>query len=268
MLEQHYPGRDEWLYQVCDAREWDEKPILGQTRQASWLVCKASGDEACARYDQEINTSDSWREKVATDLALMLSVPLPPAVLLPRDTRGYVGVANRAVAFHQTLTLWSKAQLKIHGDPAVWKAWVSERYPVETVAFDCWVGNPDRRINYGNVLISEPLDGPPTVVPIDYNLAFGHREARWETGHWDQAGFHKHNFPVPMCVSLSEGQKYRILETCDKIESIDVECLNHVVQRASDFYARETERKLAECTLEGLQFRRERLRGWIEDSLT
>jgi len=187
----------------------------------------------------------------------MLNLPVPASLILPQKEGEYGNVSR--VGHQQGISLHTWSILR--GDDS-WKAEASEAYPLEVIAFDLWVGNVDRHINYGNLLVVDAPGDGIQLVPLDYDLSLGSKR-RWDENRFESPGCEE-ELPYLQFMVGKIRAKDRVLDAAERIAELDSSMINTIIARAADYCDRELERKLAESTQQALLYRQGRLCEWIE----
>jgi len=170
------------------------------------------------------------REKICCDLAQRLELPTPGALLFT-DRNGTFGVAVRRVEA-VSFILWKKAcELKSIPGPVV-KA--RKNYPLAMIAFDFYVGNSDRSLNNGNILVSG-LPTDPEIIPIDFGNTLGTQPMPWASGRYDENRVPGNCRPLPEWLLLGPQAKVRAASASGQIENLPDDVIASVVKRAATF---------------------------------
>lgn len=193
-------------------------------------------------------------EKIASDLAYELRLPVPPVQLYKRPDAPD-GEENRCcvslVMYDEVHNLGQVDRL-----PSPLAAEIDEALAEESgiAAFDAWIGNQDRS-NRKNTLIGVDDDEQLRAVFIDHANAFNMRGA-WDDGDWNDVS-----------VSGLPGRLQDAIDweatlgTVERIEELDTGIVTDIVERIPAEYMGESHRGVV---LEGLLERQELVRPVIE----
>ena len=190
-------------------------------------------------------------EKIASDLAYELRLPVPPVTLWQRT----ISDPNMEVALAVSLVPFRPAHKWeiIERTPDALQRIVpmlSSRASA-MVAFDTWIGNTDR-INGGNLLVCEEQNGATSRVSaayIDYSYSL--------TYQW--AGGGHHNIaPVGPYPSQCQVDRSVLSSSVTAIEQMPDEAVRLIVSRMPDEFIEQAKKEL---TIIGLLHRRSAIRG-------
>jgi len=272
-LRQKYPLLDEWLHKLStDPTKFGSRSAAsGQPTQSTRHILRleVEGHQALQKYDcpSRERTYDGGRDKVAADLAQLLHVFVPSA-LLWRDKFEF-GCVQKEPPFapYQTLRqfLDSLGVAPDDDEKDAITAAIANSYSALNVLFDIWVCNTDRATNYKNTLIVEPATGLGVWL-VDYNNSLGHLERPWTNAYKSQHGFRDDDIPVPALLRNRSDFLSKVKGSIDAAEEVilsaDDESIDHICNRAFGFYEEPSSPKIAKLTAECLKARKQKVKDW------
>jgi hypothetical protein len=187
-------------------------------------------------------------EKIASDLAYEVSLPVPPVALWQRTNATANEPKHHAVSappFEQVLR-WGEIT-KVAGVYAAVAPLVVDALSA-IVAFDTWLQCEDHAGNPGNLLISTEA-GPPAkahIAPIDYSYSMIHK---WR-------GSYRDNFVAPMYDNTLVANIAVVREAIDAICGVSDHTIDRIVSRLPDPFISATDKARI---IEGLEYRRDHL---------
>lgn len=239
---------DVWSTSVLTTDTWTPTGKEWNTNSAPILVANQNNLQGVAKPGKPRPDSilRAANEKIVSDLAYVLTLPVPPVILWDRG-EGFAGeryCAISAWAFQHALE-WPHVQPRLSGTQLQIAAHISGAMK----AFDTWVAASDRKNDH--VLVSD--DGDPNslgLAYIDYAFSLtyewsGNAGAPAEPrGHWPNVG--------------PDGSA--IVETVKLIESLEDKRITEVVERLPITFLPEAARATVSANL---ITRRQQLRGWL-----
>lgn len=197
-------------------------------------------------------------EKIASDLAYDLGLPVPPVVLWrrPVSKEGQEEfVAVSAVPFEPAFT-WRDATLSEELEARLTKA--LETPAAWMCAFDTWIGNYDR-MNDGNLLVQEDVTQTPALARCAY-IDFAGALSRMWTREVDWKGLDSAIGFFPPKAPRNPLELARAVERIEQLESHRVE---EIVRRLPvDFLPDEPRERI----WRGLSYRQETLRTILRNA--
>ena len=227
------------------------------------------------KSDRDESDPQAVREKIAVDLALVLGLLTPAAVLCkPMKEQVYWPSVVTARDFQhvQSMDIWRSAVLaesEEEDDPTLYQTELqalTSSYDICFVAFDLWVGNSDRRTNLGNLLVVEEGTGT-RIIPIDYGNCLGDRFGSWRFGRHQECQWDEEKGPVPVILDRSQLAGLDRNAIFDRIEAVDNEVIEFLVSRALDYFDSKVSSADADAFLNGLIYRRDKVREWTKERL-
>jgi hypothetical protein len=155
----------DWSTRAQSLDPWVRGAHVGTGESQSIHVSRPDGVRAIAKpaFQKGTDVPRAAHEKIASDLAHALGIPVPP-VLLWEDPNDSERFAISARAFRQPLT-WDQAK------PFLTPEFVSNAAPILAAGFvfHAWIGDSDHAGNVGNVLIdAESTPELPGLAFIDH----------------------------------------------------------------------------------------------------
>ena len=246
----------EWRAEVVSSLSWEASEARARPGEAEgfFVRCGERGGYAKPGKNKP-PVGDHPRaahEKIASDLAFELGLPVPPCVLWERPNPGQGQerfVAVSAVPFTPVLP-WAEAKRTDAGRRALR---AMARAPSAMAVFDTWVGNTDRH-NDGNVLLQEDDRRAPPVARIAYidyanALSYG-----WPEGKWATAGVVL-PYPGPPDVVVDIDAMSEVISMVTGFRRATIE---EIVGRIPGQFLSDPKR---EIILKGLLHRQEQIRG-------
>jgi hypothetical protein len=223
---------DPWKDCVAGGKDWQLTPIKDRaTRPCYNGLCRVSGAEAVVKFDNANARPPQacLREKICCDLAQELCLPTPGA-LLYKDVAGAFGVAVRRISGISFL-LWKKT----HELSGVAPVEVARRnYPLSMIAFDWFVGNSDRNLNNGNIVM-EGSPSNPRIVPVDFGNTLGTSMMPWDS-QYSEGRVPTQCWPLPAWVQPAPSAWQEAVTQSSRLEALKSETIETVVRRAAQYY--------------------------------
>lgn len=221
----------DWRATPSTSEPWQLRPDLGKlTGAASSYWVSSPLTVGVAKPLKPGPVPFAALEKIASDLAFDLELPVPPVTLWDRSPQQngecqYVAVSS--VPFPQPRE-WGK----IHGDPTLAAIAATIRQKLSApasamCAFDTWLHNTDHNNHPANLLVSLATDPEQTlyVAYIDYSYSMAHS---WPGKEW--AGHYCPKVYDPQ-VAPDLGT---IRATVDRIQNLSETHIREVVERVPD----------------------------------
>jgi hypothetical protein len=224
---------------LLPAESWsataEERP--GGEAQGFFVECKAKGLRGYlkpTRIDPPFTVHPrAAHEKIASDLAFDLGLPVPPAILVDgRQCGTVVAAAVISLVMYPEVHKWSHAvatqaaaAIAHHTLRSTAKTWSG------IIAFDIWLGNSDRN-NDANLLIgTDPRAAPPISEPVfcDYANSMLHAQ-------WTQASHQVGAPPGFLPVLLQLVDRTSALEMAERIKDFSPTTINEIVNRIPESY--------------------------------
>jgi hypothetical protein len=239
----HFDDRVEFFAEECRRQPvtqeaWRPRPDLGTLHTASgpfWVSATLVG---VAKPIKPHPCPFAAHEKIASDLAYDLALPVAPVTLWDRGVQANGDcqfVAISAVPFSQPRE-WGK----INGDPTLSGLTNSIRQRMRPVmsamcVFDAWVHNTDHDNHPGNLLVSADPDQtlPLRLAYIDYSYSMIHS---WPHDEWNAASCpppYDRHVPVDMTV---------LQETAQRIQALPTATIREVVERIPPEFVNDADR--------------------------
>lgn len=209
------------------------------------------------------------REKIASDLAYDLGVPVPPVVLSKRPRAAHDGEMFTCVSLYVYAAgfPWEVVRDNLAAGKAEVSTWVVPHLPSAAavgLAFDTWLDQRDHGDTTSNILFGyDQADySQAGFVFIDYAFSMGMtgQEPAWvDGGHL----LCRHvPFPSMMLERMDRGA---LEDAIKRIETYPDNCLEEIVSRIPGDYFQPQER---ESILAGLRDRKLHLRSFVSSRLT
>ncbi|MGP8165636.1 MAG: hypothetical protein ACLQAR_08950 [Steroidobacteraceae bacterium] len=242
--------RDDWFGRIETTDKWSEDGPVGEGESQSWRVSNPVDQMAgIAKPGPNKGNEDKHyraaHEKLAFDLACLVSLPVPPVVLWS-DGLGAKYKVGRAIscwAFPQAKK-WSEASAQ-GLLPVALKLTAAADISCMRV-FHSWIGDTDRKAEHIIVDLDSPASGL-RIAFIDHGNALSHS---WKAP----------DAPLTLCMNYIPDvpeDKAVMLETADHIAGVPDGEIAHVVNRIQPPYLPVADR---ECILKNLLARKAKLR--------
>lgn len=193
-------------------------------------------------------------EKIASDLAHELQLPVPPVQLYERPDQPDGEEDRCCVSLIMYNEVHNLGQVNRLPNPLAAEIDQALTEGSGIAAFDAWIGNQDRS-NRKNTLIGVDENEELHAVFIDHANAFNMRGA-WEDGAWDDVSVSR------MPGRLQDAIDWEAtLGTVERIEALSAEVITEVVERIPADYMADSHR---DVVCEGLLARRELVRPVME----
>ena len=199
------------------------------------------------------------REKIASDLAFDLSLPVPPALLTAQPGAPPLpGGAVVSLVMYPVQWAWEHVRWKTPDDHVVQAA--LERVFAESAAgmlvFDTWLGQLDHDDHPHNIVWGyDPKDLADTrLVYLDFARSLGCLDC-WEEGKWQEVV--RAPFPHRLTETLNDA---RLADAISKVGALSEESIQKIVMRVPDDYL-DSGRK--SVVVEGLLGRRRQLEATL-----
>lgn len=176
--------RHEWIESPFEDHQIEDAIETGES-QGYVVRCRAASHVRAflKPLRKEPGKSRAAAEKICTDLARLLSLPVPRVMLCDRqvdDSRErYVCLSEIAVG--ETIK-WSQLSLYPGATKVQLAAEAAIREHAGIVVLDTWVGNRDRN-NGGNTVVRIRPDAEVEIVFIDFAFSLNVHSA-WDDGAW------------------------------------------------------------------------------------
>lgn len=239
----------QWRKAVTSQQPWTPKPELGQLSSAERPFWVSDGQTVgVAKPGKKAQKPVAAQEKIASDLAYDLGLPVPPVILwdrgsIPDGECRHVCIS--AMPFGQP-TPWG--QIKKDDGLLSQLRPLMEEVMSAMVAFDTWLDNHDHKDHAGNLLIQwDQSTTQPRIAYIDYGHAMLHT--------WSTKGF-DNNTCAPIYDRQSTVNIQALKKAATTIQDMSDDHVNAVVARVPSDYLPDDQR----CLLaEGLIDRKKRL---------
>lgn len=237
----------DWRSQSVTILNWQGQAISHQAGEASgfFVTCGSLSGYAKPGKNQPpvAQHCRAAHEKIASDLAFELGLPVPPAILwirsaVPSGCEQYCCVS--ALPFVNA-NPWREAR-KI---PGVMNRLLPQigTYASAIAAFDTWVGNTDRA-NEGNLLVTEDVSEVPAILRVAYidyanSLTFG----------WNDAVSAETVRAVAHYPSEAPCDESAMAEAIDRIEALPDDRIQAIVARVDHTFVPSPKRAIIETAL-------------------
>ncbi len=192
-------------------------------------------------------------EKIVSDLAFLLRLPVPPVTLFERATAPGLQARHHAVSAvpFAGVTSWRKT-LEQPGMAAHVRQFTA---PVMSAmaAFDSWVHAHDHCNNPENLLVA-PVGEAPAFAFIDYGQSL---LEKWRAGGYET------EFAAPLYDGLTKPDSFSLRATITAIETIPDAAIRIIVERIPPQFLAAAH---AQIIIEGLLYRRDHLRDMLAGS--
>ena len=220
----------EWAASACTEAEWEDLGPFGATESKPFRVARRSdGTVGLAKPGRKSNdsTARAAHEKIASDLAYHLGLPVPPVILWDRcrDDVSVRHVSISAWAFSPALT-WPEVQAALTPDQRLQVA----RCASAMMAFESWISADDRKADHLLLNAVEP-DGHVQLAFIDYAYSMS---KSWQGS--EAAKGHASSF-LPL-----DRNEEALHEVADRIVGFDKALIEHIVSRVPGHYVSEKQR--------------------------
>lgn len=260
-----------WRASVVSPLQWHESQnkVGAKEGEAGGYVVQADGFPRTgylkpAKPHQEAEKSArAAREKIASDLAQDLELPVPPAMLTIRENPPVNCEATVVVTLvmYPSQYTWGQVKTLVLGaDPGglALASVYSQCSPV--LPFDAWVQQADHGDHPDNIIWGyDPSNITDSqLIFLDYAYSLGY-DGRWGGEGWKQ--FALPPFPPAL---LEHGDEIKLLETAHRIAAFDREEIRDIVYRIPKAYLEDAQKDTI-CT--GLIGRRSLVLASIEAKL-
>jgi hypothetical protein len=189
-------------------------------------------------------------EKIASDLAYELGLPVPPVTLFERNKSGPTQARYHSVSAPPFLIVYRWDVIK--RNRAVLNAVRAYAAPAMSamVAFDTWLECEDHKDHPGNLLVTTTAGATPKVnlAWIDYAASL---TKTWRGNGCDSS------FAAPMYDPALRADAATMRETIDAIEAVADATIERIVARIPDIFLRQQDKHVI---MIGLRRRRDNLR--------
>jgi hypothetical protein len=229
----------DWSQHARTADSWTLGAPIGLGESGSLHVTRHDGLKGIAKpaFQKGPEVPRAAHEKIASDLAYALEIPVPPVALWETPEGDLFAISARA--FKQPLT-WDQAK------PLLTPEFQKNAAPVLAagLVFHSWIGDTDHGGNGGNVLIdAASTPDLPGVAFIDHAFSMSHG--------WTAVS------PVVALSSyycaISDLPRDAIADVVRRVQSLQKDAISEVIWRIPAIYLPESRAKLIE---ECLQTRR------------
>lgn len=189
-------------------------------------------------------------EKICADLAVDLSLPVPPVLLYEKEPQIPAAESRCCISLvlHPKFHTWGEIWPFIGAETLV-GAMLHASLPAMSgiVAFDTWVGNSSDRNNVGNVIYGhDPQDTTRNrFLAIDFSMTLN-RDNVWANNGWET--MHRVTLPAGLSSVLD---KRLILDTADRISALSDRAVADVVTRIPDNYMNPAHKSVVVSGLNG-----------------
>ena len=239
------------VWSICHSTNdaWTPTGIAWKTNNGPLQVSNAAGVLGVQKPGQDAvtNPHTAATEKIVSDLAHLVRLPVPPITLWDRGEAAapprYVAVS--AWAFDNALT-WGQAEPGLSpAQKTTLLPWASAMAP-----FESWIDAQDRQ-NEGNVLVGLDTAGSVLGAWIDYAFSL---DFVWK-------GNHMPNCHVPpLYPALGIAMTDVMIEVADRIVGVENAAIEGIVNRIPSSYL---PRAAAENIIHNLQARRANVRALL-----
>ena len=222
------------------------------------------------KYDDKVQGTlfcfNGMRDKIAADLAQIVCVNIPPALLWKNaHDIGCVQQEPPHDQLHQTLALFLQVNQAAGNPKPELVDSLARCYQPENYLFDLWVGNRDRFGNPKNTLIAETATGL-TFYLIDFDNSMGHRERPWTDDRHQEIGFNRDDPPVPQFFAKDPRFLESFLKDADRIQrNINLAedgLISEICGRCGEYYESSDAIDTASVIASGLIFRKQHVMEW------
>jgi hypothetical protein len=194
-------------------------------------------------------------EKIASDLAYYLALPVPPVTLWER-----LGVwsESRAVAVSAVPFAGVERWEMVQQHPTLEALVMPHCHAVmsKMFVFDTWLECYDHAEHPGNLLFQIDSAGDAVFAYIDYSWAMTH--------HWKGAGY-QNGYVAPLYTQKANLSPSHVIEAIEAVESVPDAVINHVVERIPGEFLSHLDAQLIAA---GLRYRRDHLRRMVSNQHT
>jgi len=225
---------DDWSQRAVTEHTWAPGQPIGLGESGSIRVTRSDGICGVAKPAFQAGTDmpRAAHEKIASDLANILGIPVPPVTLWLNPTNQQL-FAISALAFRQPLT-WDQAgamltaKFRENALAVMAAGWV----------FHTWIADTDHGGNGGNVLIdAESNEDSPGIAFIDHAFSMSY--------NWNQQA--AHCVPLPgYYAPIGSMPADAIADVVRKVQGVDTQTLRRLIDRVPRVYLPETRAKVIE----------------------
>ena len=239
----------EWSACASTNEVWSATGIAWATENGPLQVVNSSGILGVQKpgRDAVSNPRTAATEKIVSDLAYHLGLPVPPMTLWDRGEAAgqprYVAVS--AWAYESPLT-WAQADTALTADQkASLLQWASAMAP-----FESWIDAQDRQ-NAGNMLVGQDAAGDMLGAWIDYAFSLDYA---WKGNHITDCRV------PPIYPPVGAAMAVVMIEVADRIAGVDNATIEEIVNRIPSTYL---PRDAAANIIRNLQDRRAGVRALV-----
>lgn len=274
LIETKYPGLDRYLYVAEEAHEWIVLNGLGGARDVTLRKSHPGGRRGYWKCDAF--HFEGFAEKVCSDLAQILGLPVPAACLTRFDGKVQV-ISLEPIGSIQTLALVRGDRKFGPDDPLRLKDYV-DVFDQGLIAFNLWVDSWD--VHEGN-FVCNVVTG--MLWAIDYGNAFGHislkdgqtqevkySECLWLSGDpMDGPSLPREGrsddplLPLPSFMHQSQIDLNQMKLTASEIQRIPDDVVWELVNRAASVYNSPNLSEFAAVVGNALISRKDKVSEWV-----
>jgi len=236
---------DQWSETVFLPGAWRLADDVGAGESQSKHVYNDEGLHGIAKPAFMNDAPRAAHEKIASDLAHLAGVPVPP-VLLWTDEAG-TKFAVSLWAFAQPLTWGQASHLRAQ------LSFMKACYPTLAAGhvFHTWIGDTDHNGNEGNILIdAESTMEKPGLAFIDHAFSMSYAWGSAQPDLSDMGGY------VPLC-DLPQDD---IANAVKMVQNVSAEAIERIVKRIPASFLAEDR---ASLIVDALRYRQERIKGFF-----
>lgn len=251
----------EWRSELFSEHGWQRHPDQPDHGEAGGFRVDADGVPYGAYLkpgrSKQDNTPRAANEKICSDLANDLSLPVPPALLYRRrsvsgDEEPHVVVTLYLADERDVWRLKDVIDSQVDAQDLIGPA-IAEASGI--VAFDTWAGNTDRK-NTKNTIFFERSDGSYQAAFIDFSYTLNRRD------RWNGGGYTDVSIPRLPQLIVDNLDPTEIGETVEAIEQLSEEDVQDVTVRIPAEYMEDEE---SDLVFQALIDRCERVRAPLQD---
>lgn len=219
-------------------------------QEAAWVKPLKEGFETTPAY-----------EKICSDLANELRLPVPPVLLArskkppPLRCASWCDIACTTSPLSYLFPIGEySAELE---DDLRQKNLLT----ADMAAFDVWIGLEDRD-NLGNIVISTDKVGNDRLLYIDHAKSLNYK------GRWRNEGFKEVRMGLPVArfeLNVVFERREHVFEVAERISGLDDGLINHIAERVS--LEGFLENREAELISLGLRYRKGKIRQWMNEKV-